>query len=106
MQNQVPKVDAATLAPVDWPVDRELEWCPPGHGDLYAALSGSGWLDALLAKGVKSLTIGGNLEFAAGVAVEGEVRLVNSFEQTARVEPGVLRDQALEFGDGAWTERN
>ena len=56
--------------------------------------------------GAKSLTIGGNLEFAAGVAVEGEVRLVNSFEQTARVEPGVLRDQALEFGDGAWTERN
>ena len=29
------------------------EWCPPGHGDLYAALSGSGWLDALLADGVK-----------------------------------------------------
>lgn len=53
MQNQVPKLDAATLAPVAWPQDPELEWCPPGHGDLYAALVGSGWLDRLLAAGVK-----------------------------------------------------
>lgn len=27
------------------------EWCPPGHGDLYAALVGSGRLDALLKDG-------------------------------------------------------
>jgi UDP-N-acetylglucosamine pyrophosphorylase len=30
-----------------------MEWCPPGHGDLYPALVGSGWLDRLLAEGVK-----------------------------------------------------
>lgn len=53
MQNQIPKIDAKTLAPVEWPADRELEWCPPGHGDLYPALVGSGWLDRLLAEGVK-----------------------------------------------------
>lgn len=53
MQNQVPKLDAATLAPVSWPQDPELEWCPPGHGDLYPALVGSGWLERLLAAGVK-----------------------------------------------------
>jgi len=52
MQNMVPKVDAATLAPVSWAADPEHEWCPPGHGDLYPALSGSGWLDRL-AEGVK-----------------------------------------------------
>ncbi len=51
MQNQVPKLDAATLEPVSWPSDPELEWCPPGHGDLYPALVGSGWLDRLLAEG-------------------------------------------------------
>lgn len=51
MQNQVPKLDAATLSPVSWPADPELEWCPPGHGDLYPALVGSGWLDRLLAEG-------------------------------------------------------
>lgn len=53
MQNQVPKIDAETLLPVTWDKKPSLEWCPPGHGDLYAALSGSGWLDRLLADGVK-----------------------------------------------------
>jgi UDP-N-acetylglucosamine pyrophosphorylase len=52
-QNQIPKIDAATMAPVAWPAAPELEWCPPGHGDLYAALVGSGWLERLLAEGVK-----------------------------------------------------
>ena len=53
MQNQIPKIAAADLEPVEWPADRDLEWCPPGHGDLYPALVGSGWLDRLLAEGVK-----------------------------------------------------
>lgn len=53
MQNQVPKIDAETLAPAEWPADSSLEWCPPGHGDLYPALVGSGWLDRLLDDGVK-----------------------------------------------------
>lgn len=53
MQNQVPKIDASTMAPAVWPADPALEWCPPGHGDLYAALAGSGWLDRLLAEGVR-----------------------------------------------------
>ena len=53
MQNQIPKIDANTLAPVTWEKNAENEWCPPGHGDLYAALSGSGKLDALLADGIK-----------------------------------------------------
>jgi UDP-N-acetylglucosamine pyrophosphorylase len=53
MQNRIPKVDAATFAPVEWPADPDLEWCPPGHGDLFPALVGSGWLDRLLAEGVR-----------------------------------------------------
>ncbi len=53
MQNQIPKIDAETLAPVEWPLDTDLEWCPPGHGDLYPALVGSGWLDRLLEEGVR-----------------------------------------------------
>lgn len=53
MQHRVPKIDARTLAPIEWPADPELEWCPPGHGDLYPALLGSGWLDRLLAEGVR-----------------------------------------------------
>ena len=53
MQNQIPKIDARTFEPVEWSADPELEWCPPGHGDLYPALLGSGWLDRLLEEGVK-----------------------------------------------------
>ncbi|MFT3992336.1 MAG: UTP--glucose-1-phosphate uridylyltransferase [Luteolibacter sp.] len=53
MQNQIPKIDAVTFAPATWPADPDLEWCPPGHGDLFPALVGSGWLDKLLADGVK-----------------------------------------------------
>ena len=53
MQNQIPKIDAETLAPVSWPADPALEWCPPGHGDLYPALVGSGWLDRLLGEGIR-----------------------------------------------------
>jgi UTP--glucose-1-phosphate uridylyltransferase len=41
-QHMVPKVSQATLQPVAWPEDPELEWCPPGHGDIYAALVTSG----------------------------------------------------------------
>ena len=53
MQNQIPKIDAVTFEPAEWPVDCDHEWCPPGHGDLYPALVGSGWLDRLLAEGVR-----------------------------------------------------
>lgn len=53
LQNQIPKIDAETLQPVEWSASPDQEWCPPGHGDLFPALVGSGWLDRLLAEGVK-----------------------------------------------------
>ena len=53
MQNKVPKLAQDTLEPICWPTRPELEWCPPGHGDIYAALAGSGWLEKLLARGIK-----------------------------------------------------
>ena len=53
LQNQEPKLRADDLTPVEWPADPSLEWCPPGHGDLYPALEGSGVLDQLLAAGFK-----------------------------------------------------
>ncbi len=53
LQNRVPKLKTDTLEPASYPANPELEWCPPGHGDIYPALVGSGWLDKLLAAGVK-----------------------------------------------------
>jgi UTP--glucose-1-phosphate uridylyltransferase len=48
VQNKLPKLRADDLHPVSWPDDPELEWAPPGHGDLYTALQTSGMLEALL----------------------------------------------------------
>ena len=50
-QNLEPKLLTSDLTPVDWPADPTLEWCPPGHGDLYTTLEGSGVLDRLLEAG-------------------------------------------------------
>jgi UTP--glucose-1-phosphate uridylyltransferase len=51
LQSREPKLRAEDLMPIEWPQDPELEWCPPGHGDLYAALIGSGMLEQLLDRG-------------------------------------------------------
>lgn len=53
LQHKVPKVLQADLAPADWPADPALQWCPPGHGDIYTALVTSGMLDRLLAAGYR-----------------------------------------------------
>ncbi len=53
MQSMIPKLDAETLEPVSWPQEPSLEWCPPGHGDVYGALRRSGMLAALLEKGFR-----------------------------------------------------
>jgi UTP--glucose-1-phosphate uridylyltransferase len=48
LQSMIPKLDADSLKPASWPQAPELEWSPPGHGDVYGALRRSGMLDALL----------------------------------------------------------
>ena len=53
LQSAEPKLRADDLSPVDWPADAELEWCPPGHGDVYLSLSTTGLLQALLDKGFR-----------------------------------------------------
>jgi UTP--glucose-1-phosphate uridylyltransferase len=51
LQHRAPKVLQADLSPAIWPQEPELEWCPPGHGDIYPALVTSGMLDTLLDNG-------------------------------------------------------
>ena len=53
LQGREPKIRADDYQPVQWPADPELEWCPPGHGDIYPALAASGTLDALLGAGLR-----------------------------------------------------
>src|SRR3954467_5182536 len=53
VQHKEPKILVEDLMPVEWPDDPSLEWCPPGHGDLYTALLTSGMLDALREHGYR-----------------------------------------------------
>ncbi|WP_370288785.1 UTP--glucose-1-phosphate uridylyltransferase [Nocardioides sp.] len=52
-QNMEPKLLLPDLTPVTWSRDPDLEWCPPGHGDIYTALRGSGLLDQLIEQGFR-----------------------------------------------------
>ena len=53
LQNKEPKLLVDGLTPVEWPADPDLEWCPPGHGDIYTAILDAGVLDALLDAGFR-----------------------------------------------------
>lgn len=53
LQSAEPKLDAETLAPISWPEDPSLEWCPPGHGDVYLSLDSSGLLQQMLDSGIE-----------------------------------------------------
>jgi UDP-N-acetylglucosamine pyrophosphorylase len=52
LQGMAPKLDAETLEPVTHESNPDLEWCPPGHGDLYASLMAEGLLESLLERGI------------------------------------------------------
>ncbi len=53
LQHKIPKICQETLLPVDYAPAPEMEWCPPGHGDLYLALVTSGVLKALRSAGYR-----------------------------------------------------
>ncbi len=57
LQNKEPKLLVKDLSPVSYPKDPDLEWCPPGHGDLYTALRGTGLLDRLIEAGYERVFV-------------------------------------------------
>jgi UTP--glucose-1-phosphate uridylyltransferase len=67
LQSMVPKLDAATLEPVSWPAAPALEWCPPGHGDVYGSLRSSGMLATLLEQGFRYAMISNSDNLGATV---------------------------------------
>lgn len=67
VQSKVPKLDANSFEPLSWPDEPELEWCPPGHGDIYPSLLGSGLLERLLSKGIKYLFVSNSDNLGASV---------------------------------------
>jgi UTP--glucose-1-phosphate uridylyltransferase len=73
LQNMEPKLRADDLTPVRWEKDPDLEWCPPGHGDLYTALRGTGLLDRLIDAGYTQVFVSNsdNLGAVADARVAG-----------------------------------
>nr|NLD41080.1 UTP--glucose-1-phosphate uridylyltransferase [Actinomycetales bacterium] len=70
LQSKEPKLRRDTLLPVEWPADPELEWCPPGHGDLYPSLLASGLLDQLIAAGFTQANVANSDNLGAGPSAE------------------------------------
>jgi len=52
LQHRYPKILNKDLSPANWPANPELEWNPPGHGDLFTALVTSKVLRKLLDRGI------------------------------------------------------
>lgn len=78
LQSKVPKLDRETLAPIDWPAQPEMEWCPPGHGDLYPSLLACGLLEKLLARGIRFLFVSNADNLGATV----DARLLEYFAES------------------------
>jgi UTP--glucose-1-phosphate uridylyltransferase len=78
LQNKEPKLLERDLTPVAWPRDPDLEWCPPGHGDLYTALSASGLVPTLLEAGYRQIFVS-NADNLGAVA---EPRVAGWFAQS------------------------
>ena len=57
LQHKSPKVKQSDYSPVHWPQNSQLEWSPPGHGDLYLALYSRGVLEQLIDAGYQYVFI-------------------------------------------------
>jgi len=57
LQHKEPKLLEKDLTPVTWPKDPSLEWCPPGHGDIYTAMTATGLIEKLLDAGYRQVFI-------------------------------------------------
>src|SRR3954471_1472843 len=107
LQGREPKLRADDLAPVEWPANPDLEWCPPGHGDLYTALAATGTLDRLLDAGLRwcfvsnsdNLGALADVRIAAWVADEGVPFAMEAVRGTAADRKG--GHLALRRGSGA-----
>ena len=77
LQSQVPKVLLEEQTPIEGSENPELEWCPPGHGDIYLSLAESGLLDKLLEAGIEYAF----LSNADNLGAELDLRILTHFAQ-------------------------
>lgn len=70
VQNKAPKIDLKTHMPASWEANPKLEWCPPGHGDLYATLGGSGVLRQLVDDGYRYMFVSNSDNLGANLDLD------------------------------------
>jgi UTP--glucose-1-phosphate uridylyltransferase len=103
LQSKAPKIDAKSLLPATWPKNPQLEWCPPGHGDIYPSLLGSGLLGTLLSKGKKFLFVSNSDNLGATL----DLRILHYFaESQAPFLMEVTRRTAADRKGGHLARRN
>ncbi|MFO7679064.1 MAG: UTP--glucose-1-phosphate uridylyltransferase [Chloroflexota bacterium] len=75
VQHRQPKINQADFSPALWPENPQLEWCPPGHGDIYTALITRGALSALTSQGIEYVFISNadNLGAVLDLAILGYI---------------------------------
>jgi phosphoglucomutase len=66
------------MQPATCDSDPSNEWCPPGHGDLYAALVGSGCLDSLLKDGYNYMFVSNSDNLGASL----DLQILNYFAKS------------------------
>jgi UTP--glucose-1-phosphate uridylyltransferase len=110
VQHREPKLRADDLTPVEWPDDPSLEWCPPGHGDLYTALLTSGMLDALLERGYRHAFVSNSDNLGAVLeprilAWMARERIPFAMEVTDRTEADRKGGHLARLRGGGWVLR-
>lgn len=103
LQSQEPKLEADTLTPVEWPANPALEWCPPGHGDLYPSLLDTGILQTLVDAGYTYA----NVSNADNLGATPDARLAGWFASTgAPFAMEVCQRTAMDRKGGHLATRN
>lgn len=96
LQNFVTKLRADDLTPINWSANPSLEWSPPGHGDIYTVLWGSGLLKKLIDAGYEYMAISNsdnlgatpNADLAGWFAKSGAPFAIEACKRTANDKKG------------------
>ncbi|MDX9786564.1 MAG: UTP--glucose-1-phosphate uridylyltransferase [Desulfobacterales bacterium] len=108
LQHRFPKILKQDLSPASCLSNPEMEWNPPGHGDVFTALVTSGTLETLLAKGITHAFIsnvdnlGATIDHALlGYFAEQQFPfMMEVAERTASDQKGGALGQAPEWSTG------
>lgn len=103
VQGVFPRIKASTLEPINWEDNPELEWAPPGHGDLYGVLDRTTVLDQLLKTGYEYLFVS-NIDNTGAVLSE---EIATWFAETgAPFAAEVARRSPMDMKGGHFARRS